>query len=65
MVLDYGDLMIESDSKNYGTIHLGGGGDKLLIFFENFTKIIGYTICDYKSVVINAGAVSCKQLDED
>jgi hypothetical protein len=66
LVYDSGELTILSklmDSDNYGAVHLGGGEDTLLIFFENFKEIFGFTMCDYKSVVSDVGATTCKPLE--
>jgi hypothetical protein len=65
-VYDNGELTIISkliDRDNNGAVHLGGGENTLLIFFDNFQDIFGFTMCDYKSVVSDIGATTCKPLE--
>lgn len=64
LVIDYGELVLNQDANNFGRVHLGGGDGKVLIFFDTFSTIIGYTMCDYKSIVSEEGAVSCIALDK-
>ena len=66
LVYDSGELTIISkliDRDNNGAVHLGGGENTLLIFFDNFQDIFGFTMCDYKSVVSAIGATTCKPLE--
>lgn len=66
LVYDSGELTIISkliDKDNNGAVHLGGGENTLLIFFDNFQDIFGFTMCDYKSVVSDIGATTCKPLE--
>lgn len=64
LVIDYGELNIATpDELNYGPIHLGSGAGKLLTLRTNFTKIKGYTICNYREVVGDVGSTECAPLD--
>lgn len=64
LVIDYGEMTIATpDDLNYGPIHLGSGAGKLLTLRNNFTKIKGYTICNYREVVGDVGSTECAPLD--
>ena len=64
LVIDYGTLQIETeDDNNTGPIHLGGGNDMLLTLRDDFTKITGYTICNYREKVSDIGSTECSPLE--
>ena len=49
LVIDYGelDVPVGDEQYNYGPLNIGGGEDYLLTFFDKFSFIKGYTMCDY------------------
>ena len=47
---------------NYGPLNIGGGGNYLLTFFDKFSMIKGYTMCNYLQVVPDIGSTKCIDL---
>lgn len=64
LVIDHGDLIFPiPDMRNFGSIHLGGGDDKLLTIFNSFSEIKAYSMCNYKQQIDpRSGATRCENL---
>ena len=64
LVIDYGELEVPvgDESNNYGPLNIGGGENYLPTFFDKFSFIKGYTMCNYKQIVPEFGSTECIDL---
>ena len=64
-MIDYGelDVPVGDEQFNYGPLNIGGGEDYLLTFFDKFSFIKGYTMCDYMQTIPEIGSTKCIELE--
>jgi len=64
LVIDYGelDVPVGDEQYNYGPLNIGGGKNYLLTFFDKFSFIKGYTMCDYTQIIEEIGSTKCVDL---
>jgi hypothetical protein len=68
LVIDSGQLSVPQvssrSSSDYGPLNIGTGADFLLVTYDRFSTIFGYTICGYAELVPEIGSIYCNSLPQ-